>query len=397
MIKRLRILVAHNVSRERYGGMSRFMGFTHDQIARHGHLVDYLCSEDVPRRLSGSTSRFWFPLLLFTRALAAAREGRRYDVINVHEPAGAVISLLKRAAGNPRVVVMSHSPERRVWEAFIKEGHLGRGGPSLKSRVVYPATSLWQSGLSLRFADHVLCRNSVDRNYLVTRYHLRGDKLTIISAGANEIYATAAIDRQYAGRERLLYAGTWLNRKGIQDLVAAFNILGIRYPNLHLTVLGAGVPEGEVRASFHEKVRFKISCLKGPLSDHDHAEEFAKGDIFVFPTLSEGATLTVVEAMMSGLPIIATDVCGMSDVIHHEQNGLLVPIRSSEAIVKQADRLIEDHGLRSRLGRSARAEALEKYTWERVSTPIREVYERLGETASHVQEAALAATSKAAE
>lgn len=100
---------------------------------------------------------------------------------------------------------------------------------------------------------------------------------------------------------------------------------------------------------------------------------------------------------MSGLPIIATDVCGMSDVIHHEQNGLLVPIWSSEAIVKQADRLIEDHGLRSRLGRSARAEALEKYTWERVSTPIREVYERLGETASHVQEAALAATSKAAE
>jgi glycosyltransferase involved in cell wall biosynthesis len=375
--KPLRILVAHNVSRERYGGMSRFMGFTHDQISECGHSVDYLCSDEVSPHLSGWAVRFWFPLLVLKRVLVAARAQKPYDIVNVHEPSGAVISLLKRTVGNLKVVAMSHGPERRVWEVFLEEGRLGRGGPSLKSRLSYPATTLWQCGITLRHADHILCRNSVDRDYLVNRYAIQREKLTIIPAGAGEIYATKARDRQYSGREQLLFAGSWLRRKGVQDLTVAFNILALRHSDLTLKILGAGVPEGEIREQFDERVRSRVRCVEGPLADHEHAAEFAQAHIFMFPTLSEGATLTVAEAMMSGLPIVATDVCGMTDLIHHEENGLLVPIRTPTAIVKQVERLLEDQSLRSRIGRAARADALENYTWARVGAQICQVYEHL--------------------
>src|SRR5687767_6804393 len=100
----LRILIAHNVSRARTGGMSRTMSFIHDQIEQAGHSVDYFCAEDVRPSFQGRVARFSFPLLVRGRAVAAARALKPYDIINVHEPSAAAIARYKRAAGDPIVV-----------------------------------------------------------------------------------------------------------------------------------------------------------------------------------------------------------------------------------------------------------------------------------------------------
>src|SRR5437016_5993247 len=128
----LRILVAHSVSRIRSGGMSRIMGFIHDQIVKAGHRVDYFCVEDIPKHLNGRMTRFTFPLLVRRRAIAAARSGVPYHIINVHEPHSAAIASWKAAAGNPAVVVTSHGIEQRAWEFAVEEVRLGREGPALK-------------------------------------------------------------------------------------------------------------------------------------------------------------------------------------------------------------------------------------------------------------------------
>jgi glycosyltransferase involved in cell wall biosynthesis len=99
----------------------------------------------------------------------------------------------------------------------------------------------------------------------------------------------------------------------------------------------------------------------------------------VLPSLFEGTPLTLMEAMMSGLPIITTATCGMRDAIQNERNGLLVPIRSPDSISEAGKRLIENKELRSRLGQAAQAEAIEKYTWEQVAKPVLSVYEKLSE------------------
>ena len=67
----------------------------------------------------------------------------------------------------------------------------------------------------------------------------------------------------------------------------------------------------------------------------------------------------------------------MKDVIQDGRNGLLVPIRSPKAIVRAVERLISSSEYRARLGRAAQADALEKYTWQRVAQPVRTVYEQL--------------------
>jgi glycosyltransferase involved in cell wall biosynthesis len=376
MAAALRILVAHHVPRARTGGMSRIMGFLHDRLARDGHAVEYLCAEDVPRPLRGRPARLSFPLLVLRRAAAAARRGRPYDLVNVHEPQSAAVAAFRALAGDPVVVVTSHGVERRAWELALEERRLGRDGPGLKSRLVYPLTSLWQSSLGLRRADHLFCLNEEDRHYLTRWLRRPAGDVTRIFPGADPLYARAAAGRDYGRCRRLLFPATWRKNKGVEDLVPAFAALAARHPGVTLTVLGGGVPEEVVRRAFPEPVRGRVQCVH-VTSDAESAAAYASADLLVLPSLFEGTPLTLMEAMMSGLPVVTTATCGMKDVVRDGENGLLVPTRSPEAVAAAAERLLGDHALRERLGRSAREEALRKYTWDRVAEPVREAYERL--------------------
>jgi Glycosyltransferase Family 4 len=152
----MKILVAHNVPRARNGGMSRIQGLIHDEIERLGAKVEYFCSDDVPPAFRNRFQRFTFPYMVWQRA----HEGN-FDIVNVHEPAGALIALGK---GRCKVVVTTHGVEQRGWEIFLEDGRLGREGPSLRTKILYPSTSLWQSRLALCNARHIFCLNQQDRD-----------------------------------------------------------------------------------------------------------------------------------------------------------------------------------------------------------------------------------------
>lgn len=378
MKRPMRILVAHNVPRRRNGGMSRIMGFIHDHLVSAGHSVDYFCTENIPASRNGRWARFTFPISVRRHAVTAARSGKPYDLINVHEPSAAAISIFKRTAGNPVLVVTSHAVERRRWEFALEELTLGRQGPTLKTRLIYPPTSLWQSGLGLRRADHVFCLNFEDRDYIQRWLGFPRSKITRIYPGADPLYAATAAQRDYARADRVLFAATWHKIKGIDDLVPAFVSLATRHPELKLVVLGGGVPESTVHAAFPEAIRHRVLSIQTN-NEAETAAAFADTDIYLLPSLLEGTPLTLIEAMMSGMPIVTTATCGMKDVIQDGKNGLLVPIRSPEAIAVAVERLLGDAAYRARLGRTAQTEALQKYTWDRVAAPVREVYEQLYE------------------
>jgi glycosyltransferase involved in cell wall biosynthesis len=334
----MKILVAHNVPRARNGGMSRIMGEIHDRIPAE---VDYFTADDVPTRYRNNWLRFVFPYLVYQRA----REGN-YDIVNVHEPSGALIALLKP---HSKVVVTSHGVERRGWEISLQDG-----GVSRKTRVVYPLTSLWQSRLALTHADHVFCLNFQDRDFLINRFHIAPNRVTRIFPAASPVYA--APGRDYSRFRRVIFAGTWLARKGNQDALAAM----AQHPELEFAVLGAGVPAGRIP---------KARVIEAK-SDEEAARAMAESDVFLLPSIFEGTPLTLMEAMRSGLPVITTDTCGMRDVIHHEVNGLLVPPRSPDAI-SQALKRLGDAAFRERLGRAA---AAAPYDWASSAAAVWEIY-----------------------
>jgi glycosyltransferase involved in cell wall biosynthesis len=359
----MKILIAHNVLRARNGGMSRIQGFIHDEIERLGAQVDYFCNDDVPARHQNRWSRFTFPYLVWQRV----REGK-YDIVNVHEPSGALVSFLK---GRAKVVAASHGVEQHGWEIALQDLKLGREGPSSKTRFLYPATSLWQSRYALCHADHVFCVSEQDRKFLMSRFHIPGERVTRVFSAAGPEYS--AYSRDYRRFRRILFSGTWLERKGRRDSVEAFRNLP---DDMEFVTLGGGVSAQTVASYFPEHMRNRVKTFQAK-NDVEAAQIMADCDVFLLPSVFEGTPLTLMEAMHGGMPIVTTNVFGMGEVIDHERNGLLVSTRSPGEIAAAINRLYHDPILRESLGRAARADALSRYTWQESAKRVWNVYQNL--------------------
>ncbi len=369
----MRFLVAHDVPLARSGGMSRIMGFLHDGVAAAGHEVEYFTAEQMPPRLRGRIRRFGFPALLWQHVRARQRGPRPFQVVNAHEPVASALSVDVRLRRDFKLVVTSHGVERRAWE-LEKARAVDR--PSLRKRIVYPGTGLWQSELSLRRADHVFCLNEDDRRWLIAERGRTPDSVTRIFPGALPIYAEAAAARDWARGTKLLFAGTWRTNKGIHDLVPAFEALHRARPDVRLTVLGAGFPAEHVLASFPDALRPRVEVVTAR-GDAEAADLFSRHDVFVLPSLFEGTPLTLMEALMSGLPVVTTATCGMRDVVESDRTGLLVPPGSPGALARALESLVDSAELRRSLGQAAAELARTRYTWDAVAgIPLR-AYEAL--------------------
>jgi glycosyltransferase involved in cell wall biosynthesis len=353
--------------------MSRIMGFLHDRVAAAGHEVEYFTSEEVPPRLRGRIRRFGFPALLWQHVRARQRGPRPFDVVNAHEPVAAALSVDLPLRRSFQLVVTSHGVERRAWE-LEKVRTVDR--PSLRKRIVYPGTGLWQSELSLWRADHVFCLNEEDRRWLVAERGQKPSSVTRIFPGALPIYADAAAGRDYGRGTKLLFAGTWRTNKGIHDLVPAFEALHRQRPEVSLTVLGAGFPEEHVLASFPEPLRPHVEVVTAR-GDEETAAVFARHDVFVLPSLFEGTPLTLMEALMSGLPVVTTATCGMRDVVESGRTGLLVPPGAPGSLARALEALVDSEALRRALGTAGSALARTRYTWDAVGEIPLRAYEAL--------------------
>jgi glycosyltransferase involved in cell wall biosynthesis len=352
--------------------MSRLMGLAHDVLAEAGHHVDYLTAEDLPQAAAGRMGRFAFPLLVRRAAAAAARNGRPYDIVNVHEPHGAAIASVRRGLRHTAVVVMTHGVERRGWEVALAHPP---SRPSVKSRVVYPATSLWMSRLALQRADHVICLNTQDRDFLGRRFGIDPARVTPVTPGADPVFAEAAATRSYRRARRLLFAGTWLPRKGVVELARAFDALVDGGLDVELDVVGAGVPDAAVLRTFSAHGAGRVRVL-GSGDNVWMASAYAAADLFVLPSLFEGTPLTLIEAMWSGLPIVTTRTAGMQDVVGDGETGLLVPPADAAALAEAIARLAADESMRRSLGAAAHRVASTRYTWKNAAATFLEAYER---------------------
>lgn len=367
----MRILVAHLVGAARSGGMSRLMQHAHDELQGAGHQVEYLTADDVRSAVRGRLGRVGFQFLVWRTASAAARRGRPFDIVNVHEPHGAVVAALRTGMGGVSVVAMTHGVEQRGWEIACAHP---QSRPSLKTRIVYPATSLPLSRATLTRADHVICLNSQDRAFLADRFGIDPARVTPVTPGADPLFGRAAARRSYAGARRLLFAGTWIPRKGIVELAVAFNALVDQGRDICLDIVGAGVRDAVILRRFSARAAARLRVL-GSGGDALTSSAMAEADLFVLPSLFEGTPLTLVEAMWSGLPVVTTRTAGMQDVVEHERTGLLVPPADAKALGGAIARLIDEPALRESLGRRAHLVASTRYTWTHTAAAFEAAYE----------------------
>ena len=372
-----RVLVAHNVQRGDWGGMARMMEASHKALAPFGWTTEFFTADDMPASASARFRRYAFSWYARSHARKAFLRGEPYDIINIHEPSGTALVLRRGPIGCPAVVATSHGLEERYWELRLSKNAANPDPPGLKERVTFPLLRLWQSRLTLRRAAHVFCLSEEDRNFLQARFGLAPERITRVIPGAGPEFSAVAPRRSYdRACTKILFSGSWIERKGIRQVVEAFSVLASRYPALQLGILGAGIPTKRVLADFPEPFHSRIAVLP-PLNHADCAEVLLEYEIFLLPSFYEGTPLALIEAMYTGIPIIASATCGMKDVVEDGRTGLMVAPGDSADIVRSAELLMRNSALRQKLGRAASACAIQKYTWHATAERMHVAYSRL--------------------
>ncbi|HEX7586652.1 MAG TPA: glycosyltransferase [Patescibacteria group bacterium] len=155
-------------------------------------------------------------------------------------------------------------------------------------------------------------------------------------------------------------------RKGINYLIEAMEKLVQKHPDLSLQIVGEGDAKAELEkqsqgANLGSKVEFK-----GRIPHENLPEIYNSADVFVLPSLNEGMSNTMLEALASGLPIVATDTGGSKELISEGKNGFMIKMKDSGDIAEKLEKLIADPELARSMEEKSRAIA-ESMSWEKVA------------------------------
>jgi glycosyltransferase involved in cell wall biosynthesis len=173
--------------------------------------------------------------------------------------------------------------------------------------------------------------------------------------------------------------GRLVEKKGFEYLIDALPDLCQRFAGLKVTLGGAGPLDQALRQRARDRRVDTVIDFVGPLPPERVACYMASADVFVGPSVvdafgdTEGQGVVFIEAMASGIPVVATSVGGIPDVVEHGRHGLLVPPRDAHALAEAIAATLDD---RDGAARRARAglERARTYAWPAIAERFESLY-----------------------
>jgi glycosyltransferase involved in cell wall biosynthesis len=297
-------------------------------------------------------------------AVSVWQRARGCDIVHIHSALAPTVTVLRAAllalAGRARgcaVVVHAHGGNIETWLTTPLRRLLLRVAMAPAHRVV----AVWTAG------EQVL------------RQVLPEGRVLLVDNGV----PVAGRPEREGDHEppRVLYVGLLTPRKGVLDLLAASRLLRERGVDHEIWLLGGTPDEGpaaeaEVRAGLDGSAR-----LLGTRAPEEMPAEFAAADVFCLPSWWEAMPLSVLEAMATGLPVVATDVGDVRRSVADGITGRVVPVRDPEALADALEPLLTDPELRGRMGRAGRERVVEMFSSEVTADRVAALYDELASAA----------------
>jgi glycosyltransferase involved in cell wall biosynthesis len=161
----------------------------------------------------------------------------------------------------------------------------------------------------------------------------------------------------------VIYVGRLAPEKNLPLAIRAFEAMRAVEPRARLVLVGDGPARAELEAGRRGYL------FAGMRRGEELAMHYASADLFPFPSVTETYGNVTVEAMASGLAVLAYDYAAAREHIHHDENGLVAPFDDAEAFVRLAAGLVADPGRARDLGRKARQSA-QRIDWEQVVSEL---------------------------
>ena len=288
-------------------------------------------------------------------ARAAAQHGAR--VVHCHHYSPFVYASIARL----------WAPHLKI--VFTEHGRLSDAGPSPKRRT---------ANRVLAHAPRTVVTVSSELKQHLVAEGFPTDRVNVIYNGIDvgplpDAAARARVRGQLGIDDRAIVVGTVARLDPVKDLQTLVRAVGAQAASRPMTllVIGDGSERGPIEAAARNA---GVGSFVRFLGHRDDARDLLAGcDVYANSSISEGISLTILEAMAAGLPVVATRVGGTPEIVD-TSCGRLVPSRDPASLAATLSELAADASLRCALGRAARARVEQRFTLDRMIAEYRDAY-----------------------
>lgn len=222
--------------------------------------------------------------------------------------------------------------------------------------------------LTLAKADGIVALTEIMKKEISLIYN---GNIVVIPNGIDQERIELRLD--LTDSKTILCVSGFRPEKGVKYLLKSLKIVINSEPNARLQLVGYGPEENDLKKCI-EIYNIKGHVILAGKQPHDMIPDYMRSsDILVLPSLTEGFPNVILEAMKFGLPIVATDVGGVPEIIIDEKNGLLVEPKNPEKMAEAILRLLNDAHLRQEISKNNLAR-IKSFCWEDVIVRVENMY-----------------------
>jgi glycosyltransferase involved in cell wall biosynthesis len=369
-----------------YGGIESHVYYLSQGLVDLGHEVTVLTSR-VPKdgpveevRDGVLVKRFWTPLLLFNYPFIPALSFRvlseEADIFHGHINSPMVVE--QAAVGS----WLRRAPFVATYHADIVPEDIGLKNKVLGETISWVYESFFKK-FDVSVADRIIATTPLyaESSAFLAEYL---DKVSIIPNGVDLDRFKPDLDVSefkvrlgLEDRKIILFAGRFVHYKGLFCLLEAFSALRKVRTDVKLVLLGIGPLMDAVRGQVHLMKLVNEIVFVGSVSEEDLVRFYVASDIVVVPSRSrsEGFSISALQGMACGKPVIATRVGGVPFLVRNGETGIIVEPRSWEELASAMLSLLEDAVLADKMGRAGRRRAERFFGWSKVAKMTEELYE----------------------
>lgn len=251
---------------------------------------------------------------------------------------------------------------------------------------VLPSNSLFLNILRIiafKVVDAIIAVSKATKK-LALNVGAPANKITVIYNAVDETMFTPrskSLCRQKLGLPQnskiILFVGNLIPRKGVEYLIRALPIILTKIPNVLLVVIGDGPQRNELEHLAKELNLEQNIVFTGRISTEKLCLYYGAADIFVLPSLHEGHPMVLLEAMASGLPVVATKVSGNMETVIHGKNGYLVEPKNAHQLANAIIKILSERKQISKFGKASLMIYRKKFSEEKQICKIAEIYSRI--------------------
>jgi glycosyltransferase involved in cell wall biosynthesis len=349
---------------------------------------DLTHDEATPDRMRRSLLYRVLPLFYVAGGLRAIRRllrRRQYDIIHVHWPVPHVLFgwLARRTSGGKaRLVTSWYGVELRWVQSSL---------PWLRRFVRW----------ALRTSDAVVAISSYTARE-IARFANVAVQVIPYTLGFAESETRPRRASDTGKGFQVLFVGRLVERKGVTHLIEAVRRLPAEL-EARLVVIGDG-PERQTLEAQARAAGLKDRVeIRGRVSDAALRQAYATADVLVLPSIldargdTEGLGVVLLEAMSYGVPVVASDIGGITDIVEHEKSGLLIPPAKPELLARALERLARDPALVARLATAGERRVRAAFGWPEIMAKWEACYGALARTRTDIASGAGPAATRSRE